>query len=72
MGRKLRRNQLSERYGGVTLRTIDRWIADEKLGFPKPIYIGGTPMWDEEELEAYERKRAGLGRSKPSPMTVED
>ena len=71
MGRKLRRNQLRERYGGATLRTIDRWTQDPKMGFPKPIYIGGTPLWDEDQLVAYELERARLGRPKPSPMTAD-
>ena len=69
--RWLRRRQLSERCGGVSERTIDRWTRDPKMGFPQPTYFGATPLWDEEELEAYERERAGLGRPKPSPMTAD-
>jgi hypothetical protein len=41
------------------------------MGFPQPTYFGATPLWDEEELEAYERERAKPGRPKPSPMTAD-
>jgi len=58
MSRKLRRNQVAERYGGVNPRTIDRWAADPKMGFPQPIRIGSTPLWDEAELEKWERSHA--------------
>jgi predicted DNA-binding transcriptional regulator AlpA len=58
MIRKLRKSAVAERYGNVNTRTIDRWTADEKLGFPKPIYIGSTPLWDEAELAAWEKSRA--------------
>jgi predicted DNA-binding transcriptional regulator AlpA len=62
--RKLRRNQVAERYGGVNPRTIDRWRDDPKLGFPQPMKVGGTPLWDEAELEAWERSRARPGLAK--------
>jgi predicted DNA-binding transcriptional regulator AlpA len=58
MARKLTRNQVAERYGGVHVRSIDRWSEDPKMGFPKPLYIGSRPMWDESELEQWERTRA--------------
>jgi len=67
MRRMLRRRQLAERYGNVSERSVDRWTQDPKMGFPQPIYIGGTPLWDEEELEAFERERAKLGR----PVTAD-
>lgn len=31
-------SSVAERYG-VVVRTIERWIKDPALGFPKPIYI---------------------------------
>jgi predicted DNA-binding transcriptional regulator AlpA len=58
MSRKLRRQQVAERYGGVNPRTVDRWLLDPELNFPKPLYIGITPMWDESELERWEQERA--------------
>jgi hypothetical protein len=61
MGRKLRKRATADRYG-VTTKTVDRWAADPKLGFPQPIYIGATPLWDEDQLIAFERSRARPGR----------
>jgi hypothetical protein len=62
MSRKLTLAQVAERYGGVNVRTIDRWTHDPKLDFPQPIYIGRRPLWDETQLEAFERDRARPGR----------
>jgi predicted DNA-binding transcriptional regulator AlpA len=62
MIRKLRKSAVAERYGGVNTRTIDRWLLDPALKFPKPIYIGRSPLWDEAELEAWERDRARPSR----------
>jgi predicted DNA-binding transcriptional regulator AlpA len=70
MTRNLRKAQVAARLGNVATRTIDRWTADEKLGFPQPLYIGVTPLWDEAELEAWKRDRpkirpaTGTGSSK--------
>jgi hypothetical protein len=64
MSRKLRRSQVAERYGDVDPRTIDRWRENPKLCFPQPTYIGVTPMWDEGELEEWDRNRAKPGLAK--------
>jgi len=42
---------------GVVDRTIDRWVADPKLGFAQPIYINNRRYFDEEQLEEFERRR---------------
>jgi predicted DNA-binding transcriptional regulator AlpA len=62
MSRKLTLVQVAERYGGVNVRTISRWAADAKLDFPQPLQIGRRPLWDEAELEAWERDRARPGK----------
>jgi predicted DNA-binding transcriptional regulator AlpA len=54
MSKKLRKRQVAERYAS-TIRTIERWTADGRL--PKPFYFGKTPLWDLEELEAWDRTR---------------
>jgi hypothetical protein len=64
MSRKLRRSQVAERYGGVDPRTIDRWREDPELKFPKPMYVGITPMWDEADLEKWDRDRVRPGLAK--------
>lgn len=40
-------------FGGVSDMTIWRWVQDEKLDFPKPLYIGRTRYWREAELVAW-------------------
>ena len=39
-------------------RTIDRWLANEKLSFPKPIVIQRRRYWKIGDLVAWERARA--------------
>jgi hypothetical protein len=58
MTRKLRKSAVAERYGDVDTRTIDRWLGDPALKFPKPMYIKTIPYWDESDLEKWERRRA--------------
>jgi hypothetical protein len=48
-----RRQRLAKRYD-VTPRTIDRWVRNGTL--PTPIYHGKTPLWDEDVLDAHDRK----------------
>ena len=57
VSRKLTLAQVAERYV-VNVRTITRWTADEKLGFPRPLIINRSKLWDEEELMEWERDRA--------------
>ena len=47
----------AQRYG-VSTRTIERWRADPKLGFPDPIEINGRHYDDEDKLQEWERQRA--------------
>lgn len=42
----------------TTPRTLDRWLAREELGFPKPIVINGRRYWHENKLIEWERSRA--------------
>ena len=57
-GKKLGTVAIAQRYG-VDRRTVDRWEKDERMDFPKPIYIKKRKHRDLAELEAWERKRAG-------------
>jgi len=45
-----------ERYG-VTDMTIHRWIRDERMNFPQPVYIGRFRYWKLAELQVWERSR---------------
>jgi hypothetical protein len=70
MTRKLRKSEVAQRYGNINPRTVDRWTADERLGFPQPMYVGSTPLWDEDQLNQWDRDRANPGRP-ASPMTAD-
>jgi predicted DNA-binding transcriptional regulator AlpA len=55
--------QVCTRYGGerpLCARTIDRWIIDPKLEFPKPTMINGRRYWRLRELRDWERQRAAV------------
>jgi predicted DNA-binding transcriptional regulator AlpA len=47
-----------QRYG-VCARTIDRWVADQSLGFPQPIVINKRRYFRERQLVEWERHAAG-------------
>ena len=59
----LRKRQLAQRYGDVTLRSIERAVEAGRI--PPPEYPVGqhTPLWDLEKLEANERAAAIRGKS---------
>ena len=37
--------------GGVSDMTIWRWLEDEQMDFPRPIYIRRNRYWHESEIE---------------------
>jgi predicted DNA-binding transcriptional regulator AlpA len=39
-------------------RTLDRWLADERMQFPRPMVIGRRRYFKESEIVAWERARA--------------
>jgi predicted DNA-binding transcriptional regulator AlpA len=43
---------------GICDRTLDRWISNEALGFPKPTMINKRRYFHERELVQFERNRA--------------
>jgi hypothetical protein len=55
--RRLPARLVCERYD-IVRRTLDRWIDNEALGFPRPIVINKRRYFREHELEAWERQRA--------------
>lgn len=50
--------QVWKRYG-KTDRTLDRWLKDEGLGFPRPLVIRNRRYFKEAELIEWERAQAG-------------
>jgi hypothetical protein len=55
-GKKLPARKVLERYDIVD-RTLDRWLADPKLGFPRPAYINKRRYFDEGELDAFDASK---------------
>ena len=58
----LPRKQVRERYS-VADRTVARWVADPKLGFPQPLIINDRQFFPLDDLEAFERLRASQART---------
>jgi hypothetical protein len=42
----------------VVDRTLDRWIADPALNFPRPLIINRRRYFRQSDLQAWERARA--------------
>lgn len=54
---------------GVTDRTLDRWLIDPLLGFPRPMMIKGRRYFFLDEIEEWERAQArknSTARSRPA------
>jgi hypothetical protein len=56
-GKRLPARFVWERFG-ITSRTLDRWLADEELKFPRPLVINNRRYFDEIQLISWERARA--------------
>lgn len=57
LGLRLPAPKVCKRFG-VTGRTLDRWLANEDLKFPRPLVINKRRYFDETEIIAWERARA--------------
>ena len=54
--RRVNSKFLMERYA-ISDRTVDRWLMDSKLDFPKPLRINGRRYWRLAEIVDWERAR---------------
>jgi predicted DNA-binding transcriptional regulator AlpA len=43
---------------GVTAMTLHRWLHDDQMAFPRPVYLGRFRYWKVADLEQWERSRA--------------
>lgn len=50
-----------ERYG-VSQMTLWRWLRDEKMSFPRPIYFGRFRYFRIADLEDWERRQPSVGK----------
>jgi predicted DNA-binding transcriptional regulator AlpA len=41
-----------------TVRTLDRWLADPRIGFPRPVRIGKTRYFREREIQDFIARKA--------------
>ncbi|MGO4909521.1 helix-turn-helix transcriptional regulator [Pseudorhodobacter sp. W20_MBD10_FR17] len=48
---------------GVTDMSLWRWIRDEELNFPQPIYIQRRRFWEADAIEAFIQKQASVGQA---------
>jgi predicted DNA-binding transcriptional regulator AlpA len=51
----LRIKAVRKRYGDVSEMTINRWVEDKEMEFPRPDYFGRCRFWKLADLEAWER-----------------
>ena len=59
--------QVATRYS-ISIRTIDRWMADPKVGFPAPdLVVRSNRFWSETSLVAFERDAAKFARRTDRP-----
>ena len=61
----LKKKDLARRYGGVTIRTIERMWEEGRLP-PPDIYNGPSPLWSETSLEKHERRHLNVRRTRTS------
>jgi hypothetical protein len=61
-GLKLPTRAVCKRYDIVD-RTVQRWIKNPDLGFPRPTYINGRLYFDEDALTAWDLAMAAKSRA---------
>jgi hypothetical protein len=65
-----RKWQLAARYG-VTLRTVERMVADGRLP-PPDLYLGKFPLWGDKSIIANEKRAAAERRPKLTAEAAAD
>ena len=53
--------QLRQRYGNKSNTTIQRWLSDPGLQFPKPVVIREKRYWRVDELDKFDARMAAQG-----------
>lgn len=53
-----------ERFGGISLMTLWRWLEDENMKFPRPTIIRNRRYFDDDEIEAFHDRMARKAISK--------
>jgi len=50
--------QVRARFGNISDMTLWRWLADESLGFPRPVVIQKRRYFRVAEIEEFETRQA--------------
>lgn len=45
----------------ISQMTLWRWVADDSMGFPKPVYLGRYRYWRIADIEAWEASQETRG-----------
>lgn len=53
MSKLIKSNKVCEVCGGISQMTLWRWLHDEGLRFPRPIYIKRYRYWDEQVVSEW-------------------
>jgi hypothetical protein len=62
-GLKLSAGQVVYRFG-ISSHTFERWLLNQELRFPRPIYILRRRYWELTEIENWERHQAAASAGK--------
>ena len=57
----LRRRQVAQRYGDITLRSVDRAVAEGRIPAPEYPFGPHSALWDLQKLEENERATIARG-----------
>lgn len=52
-------------------RTLDRWLADPRMDFPRPLVIARRRYFKQSEIERWERQRAAVTPAKREHQQAE-
>lgn len=55
--------ELRKKFGNISDMSLWRWLQDEDLGFPQPLYIARRRYWKIAEVEAFIARQAAAGRA---------
>lgn len=69
MKRLLTAKQVRERFGGISDMSLWRWLDNEFIGFPAPIYISRRRFWREADIDAFEARHAATSAA-PAPAAT--
>lgn len=55
--------ELRKKFGNISDMSLWRWLQDEDLGFPQPLYISRRRYWKASEIEEFIAHQAAGGRA---------